>query len=74
MTRTTTTTTITVIMLAAAAALAGCGKGHTIIAGGEPNDADANAAAANGPESTVCADTCANIASRTFSTIYAENC
>ena len=43
------TRTPTIIMLAAAAALAGCSKGHTIIAGGEPNDADANAAAANGP-------------------------
>ena len=36
------------LMLAAAAALAGCNKeSHTIVAGGEPGDNEANATAAN---------------------------
>ena len=42
------TRTPLMLMLAAAAALAGCNKeSHTIVAGGEPGDNEANATAAN---------------------------
>ena len=42
------TRTPLLLMLAAAAALAGCNKeSHTIVAGGEPGDNEANATAAN---------------------------